>query len=213
MIGSFRQNAYEYLRANIVAYFFMTLIFIIGVVVGALAVKTLPEEQKLELVGYLKVFFQGLVQTSATADTAELFRNAALNNIKTIGLMWILGFTIVGLPFVLFIVFTRGFVIGFTVGFLINEYIMKGLVFALASILPHNFFAVPAVIITGVSATSFSLLLVRRKMRGKVNLLYQSTAYTVVCLVMLAFMLIAALIEVYISPVFMKVIAGLLMKS
>jgi len=139
MIGSFRQNAYEYLRANIVAYFFMTLIFIIGVVVGALAVKTLPEEQKLELVGYLKVFFQGLVQTSATADTAELFRNAALNNIKTIGLMWILGFTIVGLPFVLFIVFTRGFVIGFTVGFLINEYIMKGLVFALASILPHNF--------------------------------------------------------------------------
>jgi len=50
-------------------------------------------------------------------------------------------------------------------------------------------------------------------MRGKVNLLYQSTAYTVVCLVMLAFMLIAALIEVYISPVFMKVIAGLLMKS
>lgn len=212
MLGRFRQNLNEHVRANIVAYFFMTLVFVIGVVVGALAVKTLPEDQKLELIGYLKIFFQGLAQGPGAVDTPALFGTVLLNGVKTIGLIWLLGFTVVGIPFVLFIVFTRGFVIGFTVGFLVNEYIMKGLVFALASVLPHNFFAVPALLAAGVAATSFSLMLVRQKQRAKVSVLYESMAYTLFCLLMLAVMAVAAVIEVYISPVFMKVVAGLLLK-
>lgn len=213
MLGYFRQNFNDYFRANIVAYFFMTLIFVIGVVVGALAVKTLPEDQKLELIGYLKIFFQGLAQAPASIDSPALFSTVMLSSVKTIGLIWLLGFTVVGIPFVLFIVFTRGFVIGFTVGFLVNEYILKGLVFALASVLPHNFFAVPALLVSGVAATSFSLMLVRRKQRAKINFLYESVGYTILCLLMLALMLVAAVIEVYISPVFMKLVAGLLLKQ
>lgn len=209
MLGYFRQNISEYLRANIVAYFFMTLIFVVGIVVGALAVKTLPEEQKIELIGYLKIFFQGLTQEPGTINTPELFSTVLLNNVKTIALMWLLGFTVVGIPFVLFIVFTRGFVIGFTVGFLINEYILKGLAFALASVLPHNFFAVPALLVTAVAATSFALMVVRRRTRTKVNLLYESIGYTALCAVMMALMLFAALVEVYISPVFMKLVVGI----
>lgn len=213
MPGQFRQNLNEYLRANIVAYFFLILIFVIGVATGALAVKTLAEEQKLELIGYLKVFFQGLVQGPGAVDTPALFSAVALNGLKSIGLIWLLGFTVIGIPFVLFIIFTRGFVIGFTVGFLVNEYVMRGLAFALASVLPHNFFAVPALIVGGVSATSFSLLLLRRNQRNKVNLFYEAAGYTAVCLLMLALMTAAAGIEVYISPVFMKIVAGVLLKQ
>ena len=209
MLGYFRQNINEYLKANVVAYFFSVLIFLIGVVIGALAVKTLPEDQKIELIGYLKIFFQGLAQGPGASDTPELFTTVLLNNVKTIALMWLLGFTVVGIPFVLFIIFTRGFVIGFTVGFLVNEYVLRGLIFALASVLPHNFVAVPALLITGVSATSFSLLLVRRRLRAKVNLFYESIGYSLLCLVMLAVMVVASLIEVYISPVFMKLVVSL----
>ncbi|MBP2653770.1 MAG: stage sporulation protein [Firmicutes bacterium] len=207
---AFRQKLNEYFRANIVAYFFMTLIFIVGVVIGALAVKTLPEDQKIELVGYLKLFFQGLQQRPTNVGDFDLFGIVLINNLKTVILMWLFGFTVVGIPIVLFIVFTRGFVIGFTVGFLINEYVIKGLAFALTAILPHNFFAVPAVLVTGVSATAYSLMLVRRRGRGKVNLMYESIGYTVVCLMMLAVMVFSAIIEVYISPVFMKLVAEML---
>ncbi|MBP2649780.1 MAG: stage sporulation protein [Firmicutes bacterium] len=210
MPPAFRQKFKEHLRANIVAYFFMTLIFLVGVVVGALAVKTLPEDQKLELAGYLKIFFQGLVQETANTSDVSLFSNILINNFKAIALMWLFGFTVIGIPLVLFIVFTRGFVIGFTVGFLVNEYVAKGLAFALAAILPHNFFSVPAVLVAGVSAMSYSLLLVRRRFRGKISLLYEAMRYTAVCLVMLAVMVVASIVEVYISPVFMKLVAGLL---
>lgn len=212
MLGFFRQNIIDYLRANIVSYFFITLILIIGVVIGALAIKTLPEDQKGELVNYLSVLFHRLNTPNgySPTDSHSIFLSLVLNNIKTAGLMWLLGFTIVGIPFVLFIIFTRGFVIGFTVGFLVDEYVAKGLMFALASVLPHNFIAVPALLIIGVSATSFSFALVRRRMRGKSNLLYESVGYTTVCFSMLLLLVLAAAIEAYVSPVFMKLVAGLL---
>ncbi|HWR06306.1 stage II sporulation protein M [Sporomusa sp.] len=212
MLKLLRKNAADYVRANIVAYFFMILIFVIGIVIGAMAVKTLPDEQKAELVGYLRVFFQGLVEPQNTAgDTQALLFGVMVSNIKVIVIMWLLGFTIVGIPFVLFMVCLRGFVIGFTVGFLVNEYIMKGLLFALVSVLPHNFLAVPAILATGVSATTFSLMLVRRN-KNKANLFYNSIAYSVFCLTMLFVMVGAALVEVYVSPVFMKTVAQIIVK-
>lgn len=215
MLGFFRQNITEYLRANVVSYFFIILILIIGVVIGALAVKTLPEEQKSELVNYLSVLFHRLGSPAgySPADSHSLFTSLTANNIKTVALMWLLGFTIIGIPFVLFIIFTRGFVIGFTVGFLVDEYVAKGLVFALASVLPHNFIAIPALLIIGVSATSFSFSIVKRKIKNKPNLLYEAAGYTMLCVFMLLLLVAAAAIEAYVSPVFMKLVAGLLIAN
>jgi len=207
MLRTLRNNVVEYLRANIVAYFFITLIILVGVVVGALAVKTLPDDQKTELVSYLRIFLQGLNSgtAAATADSGTFFGVLA-NNAKAVLLMWALGFTIIGLPLVLFIVFIRGFVIGFTVGFLVNEYVVKGLAFALVAVLPQNFLAVPAVIGTAVAAVSFSLLLARKELRAKTNLAYAAFGYTLWCIIMLTLMGMATLVEVYISPVLMKLV-------
>ena len=127
--------------------------------------------------------------------------------------MWLLGFTIIGIPFVAFLIFTRGFIVGFTVGFLVNEYVMRGLAFAFVSILPHSLFSVPAVIITGVSATSFSWMLMRHKVHGKHNMMMEAFSYSFICMLMTCGMIVASLIEVYISPVFMKLVAGFLVNS
>ena len=214
MLAYFRQRISGYFKANIVAYFFIILIFIIGVVVGALAVKTLPDEQKSQLIGYLHIFFTGLTQEGGLNTTSEnMITSVMFTNGKTILLMWILGFTIVGIPFVLLILFIRGFIIGFTVGFLVNEYVMRGLLFALASVLPHNFFAIPAILVMGVSATRFSLMLVRRKTYSNINLWYEAAGYSIISIAMLVVVLFAALLEVYISPVFMKLVATLLVKG
>lgn len=212
MLGYFRQGLGDYLKSNIVAYFFIILIFIVGIVVGALAVKTLPDEQKTELISYLRILFNGLTKgTDGVGDISNMLGTVIINNVKTILLMFILGFTVIGIPFVLFMVFTRGFIIGFTVGFLVNEYVMKGLLFALASVLPHNFLAVPAIVITGVSAIAFSLKLLRRKTNGRSNIFSESLIYTGICITMMVVMVIAAVVEVYVSPVFMKLVAGILL--
>ncbi|CUH94047.1 putative membrane protein [Propionispora sp. 2/2-37] len=211
MWGYLRQQFINHLRANIVAYFFIVLIFLIGIVMGALSVKILPEEQKTELVNYLTMFFNGL--HTGTGDISSIFAPVMYSNAKVIILIWLLGFTIVGVPFVLFLLFTRGFIIGFTVGFLVNEYIARGLLFALVAVLPHNFFAIPAVFIASVAAINFSLMLLRRKSYNKNNLLYDALGYSCLSFVLLLVMLVAGLIEIYISPVFMKLMVSMFLKD
>jgi stage II sporulation protein M len=211
MLISIRQNAIAYFRVNLVMYFFIILLFIVGVVFGALAVKTLAEEQKAELLTYLKVFFQGLNNgQDTTLDMGVLVKQAIFNNIKTIGVIWLLGLTVIGVPMILFIVFTRGFVIGFTVGFLVNEYILRGIAFALASVIPHNIVVIPAVIIAAVSGVSFSVLIIKNRLRPhRVNLSYELMAYTSMAVVMLGLSIFGGLIEGYITPVFMKTVTKL----
>lgn len=210
MLAHIRSAVVDYFKSHIVAYFFLMLIFVIGIVVGALAVKTLPDEQKTELISYLRLFFQGLTQEGYVQE-GSMLETALFNNAKTICLLWILGFTVIGIPFVFFIIFTRGFVIGFTVGFLVNEYVMKGLAFAFASVLPHNFLAVPALLTAGVAAVSFSLSLIRRA-KSRNGFFKQAVTYTLILFFTLLLMTIAGCVEVIVSPVFMKLVARILVK-
>lgn len=211
MLMTLRQNATAYFRANLVLYFFVILLFLIGVIFGALAVKTLGEEQKAELITYLKVFLQGLQRGQDTGlDTGGLVRQAVFNNMKTIALIWLLGLTVIGVPIILFVVFTRGFVIGFTVGFLVNEYVLRGVVFAVVSVIPHNVLVIPAIIIAAVSGVSFSLIIVRNRLRPhRINLAYEGMAYTSLAVLLLAVVIVGGLVEGYITPVFMKAATAL----
>ena len=211
MLGFLRHSILGHLKTHIVAYFFLILIFMIGVVAGAFAVKTLPDEQKTELISYLRLFFQGLTTSSDMVRSPELLQSALYNNAKTIGIIWLLGFTVIGIPVILFIIFTRGFVIGFTVGFLVNEYLVRGLAFALVSTLPHNFFAVPSLLLTGVAAISFSIQIIKPNKKQRA-FLPRTIQYSLLCTCTLLVMVAAGVIEVMISPVFMKMVAALLIK-
>lgn len=215
MLSSLRQNILAYFRVNLALYFFIVLLFIVGVVFGAMAVKTLGEEQKSELITYLKVFFQGLNKGQANVlDNGIVAKQAIINNVKTVGVIWLLGITVIGVPVILFIVFTRGFVVGFTVGFLVNEYLLRGVAFAIASVVPHNFLVLPAVIIAAVSAVSFSLLIVKNRMRhNRLSLTQEFLSYTGLSFIMLGIIVTGGLVEGYITPVFMKLAIKLFTKS
>jgi stage II sporulation protein M len=207
-----RQNIFAYFRVNLVLYFFIVLLFVIGVVFGALAVKTLGEEQKAELITYMKVFFQGLNKgQDTTVDSGTIVKQAVWNNVKSVAVIWLLGVTVIGVPLILFIVFTRGFVVGFTVGFLVNEYMLRGIAFAIASVLPHNVLVIPAVIIAAVSGVSFSYLLAKSRVRShhRINISYEFMAYTSLSVLMLGIAIVGGFVEGYITPVFMKAVTKL----
>ena len=125
MYNKFRYVFLEHLKKNIAKYFFSILVLLVGIVIGAMAMKFLPELQRNELAGYLNLYLSSLSDTSKINDSMIL-GDVIIKNTKTILAIWILGFTIIGLPFVLGIVCLKGIVIGFTVGFLVNEYIYKG---------------------------------------------------------------------------------------
>jgi len=208
--GRVKEVLWAYLKKNIFIYALVILVFVLGVTLGAIAVKALTVEQKKELLGYLSQFFTSL-QKGTLAVKNDLARQAIFSNLKTVAIIWIMGLTIIGIPVVLAIIFIRGFVIGFTVGFLAQEMVLKGVLFAIAAVLPHNLVTIPALIIASAAAVSFSSLLIKKKFLKKnhnlrhcfLGYLFLSLAIAVVCV-------LASLVEAYITPVFMKWVSAYL---
>lgn len=209
-VGQFREGLRGYFRSSLPYYFSVSMLFVIGVVFGAVAVNALSARQKVELLDYLEVFLRGLTQKLSDIDSAVVLRQSVASNLKTAGLVWLLGATVIGSPLTVLIVFVRGFVVGFSVGFLVSEMGGKGLALSLLAVFPQNLIAVPVILALGVSSLAFAVLVVRQRVgRFKVNLAEEFLAYTFTCLVLSAVLVGASLVEAYVTPVLMGVVAGL----
>lgn len=185
-------------------YLFITVLFMVGVVFGAVIVNTLDLEQKEGLLNYLGYFFSGLEQDSI-ADPGVAFQHAVGDHLKTVGLMWILGISVVGIPLLLIFIFLKGLVIGFTVGFLVNQLSWKGLWFAFVAVVPQNLLVIPVMIIVAVAGIDFSISLVRNRIIHHRGSIYpQFVSFSILITGMAVVMLISSLFEAYVSPILMK---------
>ncbi len=183
------------------------LAFVIGIVSGAVGVKALALDQRSELLAYVDSFMRGIVRYTEPVSRWKAVRASLVNNARTAAAAWFLGVTVIGIPVTILIIFTRGFVIGFTVGFLVEEMGYKGILFALAAILPHNLLAVPAILCLGALSLSFSFALIASKRAGKgIDFLGEFWRYTAVAFILGAIMMISCGIEGIVTPAILAAI-------
>ncbi|EFM09851.1 stage II sporulation protein M [Paenibacillus curdlanolyticus YK9] len=208
-----RSNGWKQRTADsLMLYVFVGVLFAVGVVFGALAVHALTLEQQQNLSGDLDRFVKTM-EAGMFPDVTDAFWSRTVFYGKWIALIGVLGMTVVGLPFVLALDFLKGALVGFAIGTVVSEHGWKGILFALASVVPPNMIVVPAIMIASVAALTFSLHVIRyRLMQSKGKL---RPAFTSLCL-MLVLMLLAvsaaSLVEAYVSPALMRWAAPLLME-
>lgn len=181
---------------NYLLYLFVILFLLMGIVFGVIGVKTLTEQQLSSLGNYIDL---GLKNTE-NIHSQTVSKYAIWRNLETILKIWFLGLTVIGLPLILVIVFTRGFVLGFTVGFILENKAWQGLGIVLISILPQNIFHLPALILAGVSAISCCFYLLNERKREIQPLSHYLLRYSLIMICLAIVMIFAGLIEGYISP-------------
>lgn len=202
----------EFIKANAVVILAVLILFTSGTLFGALSVRALSADQIGEMVEYLQVFLRGLARGTEGAAGPEILSLSVANNIKTVGLLWLMGLTVIGIPVIALVMFFRGFIIGFTVGFFVRELGYKGILFSLFAVLPHNLLAVPAILTSGVVALAFSAAILRgRRGGGRRYPFGEMAAYTIAIGVMAAGLLGASLVEAYITPVFIRILGPYLL--
>lgn len=203
----------RHIQANLGIYFFVVLLFLTGVVFGALAVRTLATDQKAELIDYLQVFV-GDMSSEALPAGNELLLPTVWANIKTAILLWLGGLTVIGLPLSLALVFTKGFSGGFTVAFLVDEVKWRGFILAAAAILPHSLFSIPALLFLSAGAVCFSFCVLRQRFlrhQGHFEAAAPFWNYSLFMLYAGLALVLASLVEAYITPVLVKTTAGWLL--
>ncbi|ADL13217.1 stage II sporulation protein M [Acetohalobium arabaticum] len=199
-------SSIQFMRRNLSILLFLIIIFISGVTFGAIAVKMLSYAEKNQLVNYLANFFQNF-KGKLVLQQEILAQEAVFYNLKLILLVWILGISIVGMPIIPILVFLRGFILGFAVGFLVDELAVKGFLFAVVSIVPHNLFAIPSLIIAGTAGIAFALNLFKSRFkRMPINFAQYFFGYSTLMIILAVILVTAGLIESFLTPILMSFI-------
>ena len=188
-------------------YVFVSVLFVMGVVFGAVMVNALSLEQREDLARFFSGFFH-VITEGELLDENLTFHKVFNMHMKWILLIWIFGLSVIGLPFVLLLDFLKGVLVGFTVGYLVSQHAWKGMLFALVSVVPQNAVIIPVLIICSVSALSFSIHLVKNRLLRRSGSIYQPFMnFSFLTLAMALVMLGISLFEAFISPQLMKWVA------
>ncbi|HOQ07890.1 MAG TPA: stage II sporulation protein M [Clostridiales bacterium] len=210
MIKKLQNIIREHLNANRNTYFFLLLSFVFGVITGAFTVNGLSAMQKDELSNYLHGFLQ--LFGNQHVSSGELITAGLIENLKMTGLLWVLGVTVIGIPFIYMIICARGFVTGFTSGFIINALGMKGMLLTGFALFPKEIIIIPCLIGIGVNGINFSMRLARNRAVPELQKPGLKTAFLSYCLVALLFTgltMVGLMIDAYVAPVLIRMIAPL----
>lgn len=175
-----------------------TGIFGIGLLFGTLATQILTGPERVQLTNVLHTLLSW--ETQHIGGTA-LYRPALLHNVKVLGLVYLLGISVAGIPLVLAVLFFRGFVVGFAITFLSQIMTAHGIEIAIATVVAQNLFMIPLYILAGTLALWFSWnLLSARAKPDRVPVWRALANYTLASAALAAAMFWATAIEVWGSP-------------
>ncbi|WP_405101315.1 stage II sporulation protein M [Oceanobacillus sp. FSL H7-0719] len=197
---NFRMILSQHLKNYSIIYLFMIILFLSGIIFGAVIVNSMNFVQKEDLFFYLERFFNYTIEEQAV-DKFTLFKESFFFHLKYLALLFVLGLSIIGLPIIWILLFIKGLVVGFSVGFIVKQLGSEGLLFSAVSIAPHNFIVIPIYIFAGSLAMIFALALLKKIFsKGSAFTLWQPFFnYMISFSIMIIFSIGAAVLESYVS--------------
>ncbi|MCX7715516.1 MAG: stage II sporulation protein M [Clostridia bacterium] len=168
--------------------------FIFGICFGAFCCAYANSDTDKTLYEYLNGFFSNFSQNS---DYISILKRSISNNSKIFLIILSAGFFSIGAVISAVCVVLKGFVCGFTAAAFVKYYGFRGLWLCFAG-LPSGLIFFPAMIIFAVISAKFS----KEKFKKENVLLY----YIVFSLIVYAVFCISAVIEGYVTAIFMKLI-------
>ena len=194
----------EHIINNHKEYIIVTLLFIIGIFLGVLFVNNIQESQRVEIDGYFNNFIEKLKNTE-DINQVELLKTSMGQNIMLAVVIWFFATTVIGIPVVFGIVLYRGFCLGYTISVCISIMgLSKGIVFVLVTLLLQNIIFIPAVLALAVSG--FKLYKSIVKDNRKENIKLEIVRHTIFSLIMTLVLIVASLIEIFLSTNLLRVI-------
>jgi stage II sporulation protein M len=187
---------HEYFHERIFLLALVFILFVMGVIFGALAVRVLDKTQVTDLMNYLNQGLHGPI-TNNQAYT----RQTIIANVQMVFFLFFMGISVIGVPLALLLVFTRGFILGFSTGFLFQTMGVKGFVLTMAGIVPHNLLFIPALFLMVIAIMDCAAALTKIRFTKKpVALGPELMKCAVLTICVLIAMILAGLIQGNVSP-------------
>jgi len=202
-----RGSAYT-LEPYLSLYIFLFVLFVIGVIFGAIMVGSLSFIQKQDLLFFVQQYFFTFTEQSQSLSFRDIFSTFWTHG-KYVTFIFLFGLSVIGLPIVWFLLFAKGVVIGFTVGFLVNQLTWEGFLLSIGSIAPQNLFIIPAYLLVVASSMIFSMHIIKMLMtrsRHQYTFAQASSLYFKSFMIVLSIVFVGSIIESVFSSQMMQFI-------
>lgn len=190
----------NFIAENKFLLFFMTILFLTGIIFGAIVVNGMSFIQKQDVYFQLEQYFT-LMQGSSPITIKEVLQKSFFFHLKYLLTLFILGMTIIGIPLIFLLIFIKGLVVGFSVGFIVSQLGTKGLLLATVSIAPQNIITIPVYLFAAALAVHFSILLMKKLSNKNPHLSIKGPfiTYGVMFILFIALGFVSSLIESFIA--------------
>ena len=195
-----------YLKDEIPLFVFILIVFVVGIIFGAIAVNLIDYSVKQDLFNYFNDFINNI--NHMDYNSGMIFSDSIRFNLLNVFIIWVFGLSVILMPLIPVFVFFKGFILGFTVGFLTSQYSFRGVIVAVFTVFPQNILIVPAYLLAGVTGVAFSLHIIRFLWQKQEFSSADFLDYSLRILLLSFLLLGGSLLETYVSPYIFRFLAA-----
>lgn len=182
---------------------FLLGIFIIGIIFGSAFVVILSKNDQELVKEYIKTFIYKIDNDKLKYLNA--FKNNLLSNSIFISIIWLLGISIIGIPIIIFMYFSKAFILGFSISSFILQYKTKGLLLAFIYFFPHHVINVIIYTLLMIYSIKISIALINGILKKKaINFKIIMNKYLIILGISLILIVITSLYECFVVPLIIK---------
>lgn len=186
--------------------FLFTLLFM-AVLFGSFFATKLSTNDLEEIKSSLDTFFSMTKQNKLNPLPA-FFQSFGANMMFTIAI-WILGISVIGAPLMIVLFFMKAFTMGFTIASMIKIYHLKGLLYSLIYIFPHQVINLLVFIFFIMFSMSLSITLFQALLKKKtVDFSKVMNRYVFILAITIGILIITSLLEIYLMPFLFRMVVA-----
>ena len=197
------------IRINKNLFVFLVVIVAVGIASGSIFVTVLNNEDKVMVSDYLNNFLNNL--NSNNLNYSGTLINTLIFTLGGTFLIWLLGISVIGFILILLFLFIKAFALGFSIGSIIINFNFKGILIALAYIVPHHIINMMIFLLISSYALILSYRLINSFTKKKAFEFKEIfNKYLFILVFSLIILLISVLYEVYGAPKLINLIVSIL---
>lgn len=173
----------------------------IGFIFGTVFITMINSSDK-ELV---KDYIKNYIDNVNNINYSKSLINSLINNLGFVLIIWLLGISVIGIPLIIFIYFTKAFTLGFSISSFILNYKTKGCLYALIYVFPSQIINIIMYTILTLYSLTFSFKIIY-SLLNKSNLNFKNLTgkYFKILLITIIITIISSLYDTFVIPNLLK---------
>ncbi|MGL5615612.1 MAG: stage II sporulation protein M [Sarcina sp.] len=191
-------------RENKILFLWILLFLLIGVVLGSYTVYYMGDYSKVEMGSYFTGFLDFM--KGQEINYKDIFFSSVKSIVPMAIIIVVLGYTLIGFPFILLINLVKGYILGFSLSIIVTIMGGKSIGVIFSTIIIQNLVLIPILILISILAMKNSLVKLKSLKRDSKIDYGNKGDYIVLQGILMLMIPIGIIIETYISPNLLRLV-------